>query len=1147
MATVPVVLLSVAPAQAAGTTLFNQPFHNSTADGTGAVVLPALPLGGTNQACLTASGNAATGTLHSCATSNDAPGAGTLRLTDMTGGRTGGVFGATSVPTSQGLDVTFNAYQYGGGGADGLAFVAAAVDPASPTAPATLGPSGGDLGYSGTKTLSGLANGYLGVGFDPFGNFSTSTYEGTGCTDPAYVTTTKMPGQVVVRGPGRGTVGYCAIASTATNTSSPPVALRAATRAASKVPVEVVINPTASSITTASGVVAAAGTYAVVFTPVGGTPRTLAGAMPMVPTSLYPSSSWLTAGGIPRQLAFGWVGSTGSVMDFHELDNAKVVTFNPVPQLGVSAVSYNGSSPAPGDPVTYSVTASVGAGQDETAPVSVTETLPVGVVPVGAFGTGWVCQAPAGQQITCTDSNTPFTNGTSLNPITVVGIVTGSTVTPATIQTGTVSTASSTDANPGYSSTSTAAGTLPTAPSGITVTPAVGSSAGGNAVTIGGSNISGATAVEIGTTAEQQAGTPITLLPCATGVTVGCFSVNGNGTLAIASMPAHTVATTSVTVVTLGVAAAASYVYASAPAAPAAPTATAGIASATVTWTAPATNGSPLTGYTVTPYLGGVAQTPVSFDASTTTRTLSALTPGGSYTFTVAAQNAFGTGPASAASAAVVPYAVPAAPTITAVSAHDSAATLSWSAPATNGSPITGYVVTPYLGGVAQTTQTFPGTQTSASVVGLTPGATYTFTVAAINLAGTGPPSPPSSPVTINASPTLTFPAPPGGQTGVPYSDQLTVTGGTGPFTWTISAGILPPGLTLAPATGLLAGTPLTAGSYPFTVKVTDADGQIATKAVTVTVISGPLLAFPAPPAGEVSVAYSDQLTETGGTAPFTWTISVGTLPPGLTLAPTTGLLAGTPTTAGTYTFTVKITDLLLQTATENVTLTIAAAPTLAFPAPPAGQILVAYSDQLTVTGGTGPFTWSLSAGSLPPGLTLAPATGLLAGTPTLAGTYPFTVKVTDAFAKTATRPVSLVIVPGPLSITVPPSPVNLGTAPSGSTTLTGHLGVVTVIDNRGSPTAGWVTTITATAFTTGAGTTPQTVPPSMIAYSSGPATATTGTGTFTPSAPALPAVAASWTGSGVDTASWNPTLTFTFSPRQIAGIYTGTITHSVG
>jgi large repetitive protein len=115
----------------------------------------------------------------------------------------------------------------------------------------------------------------------------------------------------VVRGPGAGTVGYCAINSTAKNTSSSALTLRASTRAASVVPVEVAINPTSTSFTTASGIAVAAGTYAVRFTPVGGSATALTGTLPAVPSGLYPSSTWTTSAGIPEQLAFGWVASTG--------------------------------------------------------------------------------------------------------------------------------------------------------------------------------------------------------------------------------------------------------------------------------------------------------------------------------------------------------------------------------------------------------------------------------------------------------------------------------------------------------------------------------------------------------------------------------------------------------------------------------------------------------------------------------------------------------------------------------------------------------------------------------------------------------------------------------------------------------------------
>ncbi|MET7946374.1 fibronectin type III domain-containing protein [Micromonospora sp. NPDC005324] len=853
--TVAVLAVAPRPASAAGSVLFDQPFRNNTANGIGAVAVPGVPVAlATNAACLSAAGNSTTGPLLSCTTSTDPQGSGKLRLTPATLNREGGVFGAVGVPTSQGLHVTFNTYQYGGinPGADGVAFVLAAVDPANPRPPSTLGQPGGSLGYSAAfnGASAGLSNGYLGVGLDVFGNFSNSTYQGTGCTNPPYISTTngRVPGQVVIRGPGRNSVGYCAINSTATNTLSAALALRAATRAASVVPVEVVANTTSSPFTTDTGITVPAGEYRVRFTPVGGAARTLAGSLPVVSPTLYPSPTWLNANGYPRQLAFGWVGSTGAVTDFHEIDNARAVSFNPVPDLNVSQTSAVGASPQPGDPVTYSITAGVDVGATETSPISVTQTVPAGVVPRAAYGSGWVCAAPSGQTITCTNSNGPFAGGTSLPPITVVATVTGTGVTPTQIQTATVATSSSIDANPGLA-TSTTPVAPATAPSGVTVTPAQSSVSGGIPVTVGGSNLTGATAISIGTAAEQQAGTSVLLVPCTSGPAAGCFTVNPDGTLAISAMPARSSpATVTVSVVTRGSAGSANFVYASTPGTPTAPTAVAGVTSATVSWTAPANNGSPITSYLITPIRDGVTQPTVTFDASTTSRTLTGLTAGASYTFRVAAVNAFGTGAASPPSAAVVPYTLPGAPTNTSATAGTNAATVSWTAAANGGSPITGYTVTPYLGAVAQTPRVFSGTATTQIVTGLTAGATYTFRVAATNAAGTGPQSAPSASVTVNAPPTLTFPPPPPGKAYDPYQYQFTVNGGTGPFAWSVSAGSLPAGLTLDPVTGLLSGTPTVAGTYPFTVRVTDSFNQAATRPVelVITPLGGLSISVPA-------------------------------------------------------------------------------------------------------------------------------------------------------------------------------------------------------------------------------------------------------------------------------------------------------------
>ncbi len=135
--------------------------------------------------------------------------------------------------------------------------------------------------------------------------------------------------------------------------------------------------------------------------------------------------------------------------------------------------------------------------------------------------------------------------------------------------------------------------------------------------------------------------------------------------------------------------------------------------------------------------------------STATTETVTGLTNGTAYTFTVAAINAVGTGRQSAASNSVTPATTPGAPTIGTATSGNASATVTWTAPASNGgSAITGYVVTPYIGGTAQTAQTFNSTATTETVTGLTNGTAYTFKVAAINSVGTGAQSAASNSVT---------------------------------------------------------------------------------------------------------------------------------------------------------------------------------------------------------------------------------------------------------------------------------------------------------------------------------------------------------------------------------------------------------------
>jgi len=185
------------------------------------------------------------------------------------------------------------------------------------------------------------------------------------------------------------------------------------------------------------------------------------------------------------------------------------------------------------------------------------------------------------------------------------------------------------------------------------------------------------------------------------------------------------------------------------PAAPKSPVAVPGNGAVTVSWNASANNGSNLTAYTITAYNFGKVFTSQTFGPNATTATMTGLSNGGTYTFTVSASNALGTGPESLPTA-LATVGAPATPTNVTATAGASQATVHWTTPTNdNGSSITGYTVTPYLGVAAQPPQVFTSTATTQTVTGLRSGGSYTFTVAAINARGTGPPSAASNPVSV--------------------------------------------------------------------------------------------------------------------------------------------------------------------------------------------------------------------------------------------------------------------------------------------------------------------------------------------------------------------------------------------------------------
>ena len=277
---------------------------------------------------------------------------------------------------------------------------------------------------------------------------------------------------------------------------------------------------------------------------------------------------------------------------------------------------------------------------------------------------------------------------------------------------------------------------------------------------------------------------------------------------------------------------------------------------------------------------------------------------------------------------------------------------------------------------------------------------------------------------TINIALTLTITTLtlPGGSVNVPYSQTLAGSGGTPPYIWSISAGALPPGLQLNATTGVISGTPTSTGPNLFTVTLTDSTGltappqQLNITITTLSISSSKTLSI------TYGAAFSQTLTATGGTPPYTWSIASGTLPTGLQLSSSSGVISGTPTAAGTPTVTVRVTDSQGQTATQVLTfavspLSITSSNTLSV------TYGAAFSQTLTPAGGTSPYTWSIASGTLPTGLQLS-SNGVISGTPTAAGTPTVTVKVTDSQGQTATQVLTI-------TVSLPPTPaLTIGTIP---------------------------------------------------------------------------------------------------------------------
>ena len=591
---------------------------------------------------------------------------------------------------------------------------------------------------------------------------------------------------------------------------------------------------------------------------------------------------------------------------------------------------------------------------------------------------------------------------------------------------------------------------------------------------------------------------------------------------------------------------------------PGAPTnviAVAGNAQATVSFTPPAsTGGAAITGYTVTPYVGAIAQTPTA--AASSPVTVTGLTNGTAYTFTVTATNSVGTGAASAPSNAVTPATVPGAPTNVTAVAGDAQAAVSFTAPASNGgAAITGYAITPYVGGVAQTPTT--GADSPVTVTGLTNGTAYTFTVTASNSVGAGAASAPSNAVTPGAPTTL-----PGAPTSVsavggnaeatvsfvpPVSDggaaitSYTVTPYVGAIAQTPTAGASSP----VTVTGLTNGT-----AYTFTVTATNSVGTGAASAPSNAVTPATV---PGAPTNVTAVAGNTQATvsfappaSTGGTAITGYTVTP--YAGGVAQPPTTG--ASSPVTVTgltngtTYTFTVSATN---NVGTGAASAASAAVTPATLPGAPTGVTAVAGNAQATVSfvapaSNGGAAITSYTVTPYVNGVAQPPTTG--ASSPvTVAGltngtTYTFTVSATNNVGTGAASAASAAV-----------TPATLPGAPTGVTAVAGNAQATVSFVAPASNGGAAITSYTVTPYVNGVAQPPTTgasSPVTVTGLTNGTTytfsvSAINGVGAGVPSAPSNP-VTPSVTGPPVTT-----TVTLTSIGTQDGRVLESSETSNVG